>query len=243
MPPKRPTRVDAVVEQLLDDIVAGRYAPGSMLPNEMELARQTGTSRLTVREAVTVLRAKRLVEVRQGAGTVVCPASDWSLLDSAVLLARVKHGGSGTAMSKAFLEARRVVEVAVAELAAARRTPAHLDLLTTALQRMESAHAVADVGAFVEGDILFHQAVLDAAGNVFLVALFHPLGEVLQVTRHQTSSHPEIREHAIMRHRAILAALQEGSLTLAKQAMADHMQQTSDDIDTYVGRPLMSTLP
>jgi DNA-binding FadR family transcriptional regulator len=135
-----------------------------------------------------------------------------------------------------------VVEVAVAELAAARRTAKHLDLMAGALARMERGHASGDVVAFVGGDILFHQTVLDAAGNVFLAALFHPLGEVLQVTRHQTSSYPEIREHAIVRHRAILTALRESNLLLARQAMADHMQQTSDDLDTYVGRPLMSAL-
>jgi DNA-binding FadR family transcriptional regulator len=213
-----------------------------MLPSETELARQTGTSRLTVREAVKVLRAKRLVEVRQGAGTMVCAANRWSVLDPAVLLAIVNSSGAGPALSKAFIEARRVVEVSVTELAAARRTTRDLDLLASSLHQMEAAHAAGDIDAFVASDIQFHQVVLDAAGNVFLAALFHPLGDLLEVTRRQTSAYPEIREHAIVRHKAILQALGDSNLLVARQAMADHMQQTSDDLDTYVGQHIMSSL-
>lgn len=49
----------------------GHFAPGSRLPGELELARQHGCSRVTVRKALAQLAAEGLVAPRQGHGTVV----------------------------------------------------------------------------------------------------------------------------------------------------------------------------
>jgi DNA-binding GntR family transcriptional regulator len=56
---------------LTADIAAGRYPVGSRLPPERELARLFGTSRPTVREALSGLETAGLVEVRRGSGAYV----------------------------------------------------------------------------------------------------------------------------------------------------------------------------
>lgn len=56
---------------LRQDLVDGRYPPGSRLPSEEELRRQHSMSRHTVREALRRLREDGLVVPRKGAGTVV----------------------------------------------------------------------------------------------------------------------------------------------------------------------------
>ena len=52
-------------------IESGEYPAGSTLPPEMELARRHGVSRLTVNQAVRLLRAEGLVRVARGRGTMV----------------------------------------------------------------------------------------------------------------------------------------------------------------------------
>lgn len=235
----RRSLADDLAASLLQDILEGIYPAGSLLPPETVLTSQSGMSRPTVREAVKILQSKSVLTVRQGSGTQINPVDDWSPLDHTLLLARFSHNSSDLELPKQFIEARRLVEVGVAELAAGRRTEEDLADLESALADMRSASAAADVAQFVDADILFHQVVLDAAGNAFVSALFEPLGQILRVTRHQTSSHSLIREHAITQHARILEALRAGDPDGARKAMSDHMAQTERDIDTYLADSLV----
>jgi GntR family transcriptional regulator len=58
--------------QLADDlrarIAAGEFAPGDLLPSEPRLVQDYEIGRITVRQAVAVLRAERLVEHERGVG-------------------------------------------------------------------------------------------------------------------------------------------------------------------------------
>jgi len=68
---KVPTLAETVADALLDAVVAGRYPAGTALPPEGELAPAHGASRPTVREAVRILRATNVLEVRRGLGRMV----------------------------------------------------------------------------------------------------------------------------------------------------------------------------
>ena len=48
-----------------------RFAPGDRLPNEQDLADELHVSRTTLREAVKILAAYRVLEIRRGIGTFV----------------------------------------------------------------------------------------------------------------------------------------------------------------------------
>jgi DNA-binding FadR family transcriptional regulator len=99
---------------------------------------------------------------------------------------------------------------------------------------MQDAHDSNDLGAFVEADLAFHDVILHASGNVFVAVLFEPLHRVLETRRTQTSKIPDIQKHAIGHHRNILEALEARDPDRARAAMDAHMQQTLDDLRTYV---------
>lgn len=233
---------EGLADEIVNDILEGRYPPHAPLPSETEMAEQSGVSRLTVREAIKALAAKSVVRVEQGRGSFVNPADRWSVLDPVLLIARSSRGEDRLALPRKLIEARRVVEVAVAEFAAQRRTEQDLALMERSLAGMRAAAASGDVTVFVAADIAFHQQVLDAAGNTFLASLFDPLSRILQLTRHQTSSHAPVRAHAIEHHQRILDAVRRGSPTKAGRMMRDHMNQTEQDMDTYVLDPGASLL-
>jgi GntR family transcriptional repressor for pyruvate dehydrogenase complex len=226
-----------LADEIVNDILAGTYPPHAPLPSETELAELAGVSRLTVREAVKALAAKSVVRVEHGRGTFVNPSDHWSVLDPVLLVARSSQGEDRLALPRKLIEARRVVEVAVAELAAERRSPEDVQLLEGSLADMRAAAEAQDTAAFVAADIAFHQQVMDAAGNTFLASLFDPLARILQLTRHQTSAHAPVREHAIEHHERILEAVRRGTPTTAGRMMRDHMKQTERDMDTYVLDP------
>jgi GntR family transcriptional repressor for pyruvate dehydrogenase complex len=218
---------DRIAARLLEQIVAGGYPPDTPLPPEWELAEREGASRLTIREAVRVLRQKSVVRVVRGRGTYVQPRQLWSPLDPAVLGALARTPAGLTGPLQALLEARRLVEVGVAELAAARRTDADLAIMGAATAAMSEAGD--DVDAFVKADLAFHDAVLAAAGNAVISALFDPIAQLLQDSRRQTSLDPVARGHAICAHERILLAIQRRDPGQASWAMREHLAQTEED--------------
>ncbi|MCW0002131.1 GntR family transcriptional regulator [Pararhizobium sp. YC-54] len=61
----------AVAQVLVKDIQTGRYPVGSLLPNEVDLAKQLGVGRSTVRAAMRELQSSGLISRRRNAGTRV----------------------------------------------------------------------------------------------------------------------------------------------------------------------------
>lgn len=225
---------DRLVGDLIEEIVSGVFPPGAMLPSENDLAERAGVSRLTMREAIKVLRTKHVLEVKHGRGTIVSPISSWSPFDPALLAARSGRSMGVGALPKKLIEARRIVEVGVAELAAARRSGDDLESMRVALERMKTSDD--DVDAFAEADIGFHQAVMTAAGNAFIAALFDPIEQLVWEGRRQTKAYAGMRERAIVAHARILKAVHNKDPEAARWAMYDHLVQTEEDLDAYLAR-------
>ncbi|MBC9727580.1 FadR/GntR family transcriptional regulator [Streptomyces sp. TRM68367] len=224
---------DEVAERLLNAIIDGVYPPGSMVPPEGELAEQYGASRLTVREAVKVLRSQNVVRIHRGRGTYVNPPDRWTALEPMVRAAAATPRSRGT-ISERLIEARRLIEIGAVELAAARSTKDDHQELRGLLDDMRKAAAAQDTDMFVEADIAFHDTVMRSTGNAFVPLLFEPFGRLLIEGRRETSAIPQIRENAIAHHALILEALESGDPEQARRAMDAHMAQTADDLRTHV---------
>lgn len=121
-----------VAHQLRDAILDGRFAAGSRLPPERELADEFGVNRTSIREALKVLEGLGLVTVRQGDGATVQPLIDASF---DVLPAMIFH--SGKVDGELLAEMTEVITpllFEMARLAIERQRPAQLEVLRT-LQR------------------------------------------------------------------------------------------------------------
>ncbi|EHN12445.1 Transcriptional regulator GntR family [Patulibacter medicamentivorans] len=161
---------ELAVEQLREHLAAGAWPVGARLPAEAELARQLDVGRSTVREAVRVLVHAGQLETRQGSGTYVralVPPPEW---EPRVRRAEVLE----------VYEVREALESQAARLAALRRTDDDLDRIDRTLQIRERTRAAGEVEPFVDADLAFHAAVVDAAHNVLLSEMF---GSFLSVLR------------------------------------------------------------
>ncbi len=232
--PVRRGLADQLVEHLVAAILRGDHPPDSRLPPEDRLAELFTVSRLTIREAVKELRHKGVVRVEQGRGTFVNPSSRWSPLDPVLLLARASSAEGTRDLAVKLTEARRLVEVGVAGVAAGRRTPQDVAELRRSLERMRETSDRDDVDGFTQADIEFHQAVMAAADNPFLTALFEPLVDLLFEVRRAASGYQPGRELAIEAHARVLAAIEAGSPEAAREAMSLHLHQTADRINEVI---------
>lgn len=206
-----------VIEALGRAIVGGTYQPGELLPREAELTEEYEVSRTSVREAMKVLSAKGLVEIRPKVGTRVRPMSLWNTFDSDLLVWTYEEG-RGAGLMRDLVELRQIVEPSAARLAASRATMADLGRLEQTLAAM--AASVEDDGAYAENDVSFHLAVYAASHNSMLsrfgalVADFMKLSFGIQ----QTASTLDLRED-VARHRIVVDAINRNDADGADAAM------------------------
>jgi GntR family transcriptional regulator, galactonate operon transcriptional repressor len=223
-----PRRLHAhVVDALVRIIVGGELAPGSLLPTEPEMSAQFGVSRAVVREALRVLGAKGLIEVRHGSGTRVTTPDRWDPLDPAVLGALRGRGPDATVL-RDLLEARTIVECEVAALAAERADEGVHAALNEALDTMRSS--LDDPPRFVTGDSAFHLTLLRAARNRVLERMTQPMHELLGYAQALTDAIPGVLARALGEHEAIAAAIARRDPAGARDAMRKHLAQTQRDV-------------
>lgn len=239
----RPGLADRVVRDLLSAIEDGSYPAGSRLPPETVLAEAAGVSRLTLREAVRVLRDKGVLRVEQGRGTFVNDSALWSALDPELLASRAMLDGDPAVTAWQITETRSLVEAGVAGLAAERRSAADVEALRCELDRMRGALHKDDVTDFSEADIAFHDAVMRAAGNPFLAALMEPVKALVTQVRTHTSLALDMRVTAIAAHTAIMEAVVAGDADSARRTMSEHMVQTHRVIDRLVASGALPLRP
>jgi DNA-binding FadR family transcriptional regulator len=222
---------DHVAAELLAKVADGRYPPGSRLPPEAALAEEAEVSRLTLREAVRILRDKGVLSVEHGRGTFVNSPARWTALDPALLTSRAALEGDAGQSARQITETRRIVEVGAAELAAQRRGEPHLVHLRDCIEQMRQAHERGDLVEFSAADVDFHDGLMRAACNPFLTALLQPIKALVREVRLQTSWEPEMRAAAIAAHQVILEAVTAGDATAAARSMTEHLAEANRAID------------
>ncbi|HEX3549501.1 MAG TPA: FadR/GntR family transcriptional regulator [Candidatus Elarobacter sp.] len=216
-----------VVEALVPMIASGELPPGSLLPTEPEMSARFGVSRSVVREALRVLDAKGLIEVRHGSGTRVTSPDRWDPLDPQ-LLQRLPAGGPSARVLQDLLETRTIVECAAAALAAERADASDCEALESALRTMRAA--LDDPTAFVEGDSAFHLTLLRAARNRVLERLTQPMHGLLSYAQQLTDAIPGVLGRALRQHEVIADAVRRRDAGAAREAMRVHLAQTQRDI-------------
>lgn len=213
---------EQVSDQLRELIAVGELVAGERLPNENVLAREFGVSRATVREALRVLAAQNLIRTAKGAGGgsyVTRPSVDHisEFLHSSInLLTESQH----VALEE-LLEARELLEVPAARLAAVRRGEDDVERLWASIPG-EPLKLSTEEQFVLNKD--FHRVVLEASRNTLLSIAAQPVFTVLQTNLARSSLgrrfHRAINEH----HRAIVDAIERGDAAGAGEEMYAHLE-------------------
>lgn len=212
--------VDQVTQTLLTRLSQKEWPIGARLPGQNVLAAELGVSVVVVREALARLKAEGLVESRQGAGVFVLAAPE---APRGFKVASLTDGDP--VRLAAVLEVRSSIEVAAAELAAARRTPDDVRDCTDAFKQLRAALAAG--GEAIAEDFNFHLAVAKASHNEFypelLRYLHHVLTLAISASRARTRTMPRRLEQVQDEHAAILQAIVDGQAAQAGRVMQLHL--------------------
>jgi DNA-binding FadR family transcriptional regulator len=174
----RSTLSDQVAGILEARILSGTFPPGSRLPTEHELSESFDVSRTVVRDALRVLDARGLVEVRRGTGTLVKPSSV-DAYSSAVATVLLR---SDLTIGDVF-EARAALEGQLALIAAANHSAEQIARARAAFERFEQAvEGSRDVEAIVRGHVQFHASLVRATNLPALEILLGPIQQMMLAT-------------------------------------------------------------
>lgn len=203
-----------VIEYLLHQILSQGIRVNEPLPNANDLCESLGVSRTVVREAISILVSKGMVSSKPGEGSVVEPLSSWMLLDTEVL-SWLRESDMATAIIEHLIEFRLTIEPEAAALAAMRGTMEQFMALSEAFHRM----SVEDSGRTqesVQGDIDFHNIILDAAGNIFISRLKDLCSISVELVIRLTYGRVESLTDSLDNHRRLFEAIRARQPELAR---------------------------
>jgi GntR family transcriptional repressor for pyruvate dehydrogenase complex len=213
-------------------MIAERHlSPGDRLPSERDLALQFNVSRTVIREAVAALSAKSLLEPQANGGAIVRTPSAESVSQS---LAMFLNTGLVELDYGKVNEVRRLLEVEIAALAAARRTDADLASLESIVANTEASSK--DRHEFAANDTEFHMALARATQNELFVLLMESMSRILFLVRETGFDVPGISERALFHHKAILESVRNGDAVLSANAMSAHLaeaEQTQAEVTKH----------
>jgi len=204
-----------VVGHVRREIEAGRLGPGDRLPPERELVQQMGLSRPSVRAGLRTLHAMGIITSRRGAGTFIVDGPPHLGKAPLEFLAAL-HGFTLDHM----YEARRMLEVGSAGLAAERATGEELAAMADEITGMFAS--LDDAPVFLRHDLGFHRAVAAGSGNPIVAAIIGTLGEIIWETGRIKLEGLSLRESAET-HRRIYEAIRGRSPERARREMSGHL--------------------
>ena len=213
-----PSTRDRVVEHVRRLIESGGLTPGDRLPGERDLAQELGVSRPSVRSGLEALESMGVVVSRRGAGTFIAEGPPDLGVEPLSLLASLHHFTPNE-----MFEARLVLEVGVAGLAAQHADAEHLAAMAEEVTEMFAS--LEDPAAFLRHDVRFHRAVASGCGNRVLAALMEMVAAQFYELRKETVENArDLRESAEM-HRRIFRAIRARDADAARLAMTEHLQK------------------
>jgi len=210
-----------VANQLRSLILAGQLRPGDRLPNEAELSSHFGVSRSTVREALRVLASRDLVETSRGVtgGTFVArinPDRVRDYLETSLGL----MSGAEDVTALAMLEAREILEVPAARLAAERAQDDIVEAMRKAVEREKDSRGR---GSKFEEHRNFHELVVEAADNELLSLMNRPVFMVLRARFLRPDIPAGFWSEVDRDHEEILSRIADHDAGGAAEAMRAHL--------------------
>ncbi len=171
------TVVQLIIERITNAIAAGNYKRGQKLPSEFVLMEELNVSRNSLREAMKILSATGIVNIRRGDGTYVAAQLEPSFLDN-VLYGLLFESSS----DDEIVELRQTLDEAVLRLAMKKVKEEDVNHLQESTDRMKASFDHGDLERASKEDYQFHLFLTDCSGNAFLSRIVKGVYQLFQAS-------------------------------------------------------------
>ncbi len=213
-------QADTIHRTLRHRIIRGELAPHSRLI-ERDLAKDFGCSRIPVREAVHRLERDGLLAIRPGWGAYVRHLSkdEWEQAQ----------------------EVRAVLEGLVFSIVAQKRPAKVLRRLAEIVEDMREAAERGDGRAEDELDLKFHEMLVDATGNQWLMEMHPRVAAPMVLLSLYVRPTREMLLEGVAEHEQVLKVLWSGDVAAARAAGQNHRPNIADpSLADWEGPPVPS---
>ena len=200
---------DVVFKTIRQAILTGELKPGERLM-EIHLANKLGVSRTPIREAIRQLELEGLVIMVPRKGAQVASITEKSLTD--------------------VLEVRLALEKLAVELACKRISYEQKETLKQALDSFEQAVNNKEASEIAKADVVFHDAIFAATGNMRLGQMVNNLAEQMYRYRFEYIKDEGGRQRLIEEHKKIFDAVVSGDVVAATKEISVHIKNQEDSI-------------
>jgi DNA-binding FadR family transcriptional regulator len=218
---------DKVAAEIRAHVSRARLRPGDRLGREADLARQFGVSRPTLREALRLLSSAHLIRASKGPGGgifVAATAEEGIALSVSDTVASML--AADAVDLDELLEARMLVEIPLAGLAAQRATAEDVRRLADLVAQAKAAGT--DSERFSELDRELHRRITRAAGNRLSGAFMAWVVDVLQPLLQERLKPAVVESTLLGQHQDVLQAIERGDPEAAERAMREHLLYLRD---------------
>lgn len=203
---------DSVVEQIEELIKSGTFQAGEKLPSVRELCEMFGVGRSAVRDAITTLKGKGAVDVKQGEGTYILEFDSTRLFNNHLLLPNSRD-------IRELFQVRKILEAGIAEMAALNRSEVDLHLIEKILSNQSISGW--------ESDYQLHTAISKAAGNEIIIHLVHFISTTMKNAmidfHNYIEKNPTTIQFIEEQHLRIYESIKLAKPQQAKQMMMEHL--------------------
>ena len=213
---KRVSTVERIVENIITLIKTRSLRMGDKLPSERQLCEIIGVSRPILREALKALQVMNIIDIRQGAGAYVKRLEPEDVVEH---LDIVFHLDSS--LYRDLYEARRVLETAVAGMAALNISDSEIEAVAENVR--QAAIHINDERKFLECDLELHEMIMKAGGNRIIPVFMQSINKLSLLLRQQSNTNPHIRQNTIRDHELIIHALKNHNPEETSRAMEQHI--------------------
>lgn len=218
----RSTLVDQTVDVLYQQILKGEIKPGDKLPGELEMGKQLGVARTTVREAYSHLIGLGILERKENGIYVTTEPSSIidSKLSSFILMNWELHQ---------FYEARKILESELAYLAAERATPDDIDRLNKINEYFKENEIEDD--DYWKYDRMFHLELAELADNDILFSMYKLLMEIYKKFENDIFKlNKSGVRNPYVTHKNIIEAIKDNDPIRSKQLVLEMLSSAEKDL-------------
>lgn len=221
---------EIVADDLQKQIKEGSLKPGDRLPTIDQLAVQYGVGKSTIREALSQLKARGLIQPRQGEGTFVKQDATGAFSNIPLTLT-----GNPEELVQ-LMEVRRLIEGGCASAAAKEADEQDLLKLFNIIKKMEAAVDNEELSRLY--DIQFHMGIAQASKNPFLVKIMETMSDAMNATIRDSRSlwmyeSQQQNTQLYLDHKSIYEAIAAHNPDLAQQRIEAHLDNVVAALREY----------